>query len=91
MERVVYKYKMEEACDTVIMMPWGAEILCAQLQFGTPTLWALVDPNQPPQERVFEVLGTGQAMEDNIKRKYIGTFQMNSGVFVFHIFEKLKS
>ena len=72
-------------------MPECSQVLCVQLQFGTPTIWVMVDPDQPPQERVFEILGTGDAMKDNVKRKYVGTFQMGEGRLVFHVFEKLKN
>ena len=91
MEKVVYKYKIEAFHETVIVMPEGAEILCSQVQCGNPVIWVLVNPSNPPQERTVEVLGTGQAMFDDIKRNYIGTFQMREGRNVFHIFEKLKS
>lgn len=91
MSKVVYKYKVESPDDTRIDMPQGAEILCVQIQSDTPTIWALVDPNNPPQERVFEILGTGMSMQDNVKRSYIGTFQMGEGRLVFHVFEKINN
>ena len=91
MGKVIYKYKLDNPNETRIIMPEATEILCVQMQFGSPVIWAMVDPDLPPQERVFEILGTGKAMEGNVNRKYIGTFQMGEGRLVFHVFEELKN
>ena len=82
----VWKYKIEP--NIKIDMPKDSEILCVQTQFKKPCIWVMVNPNEKIMEtREIEVFGTGHKMSDN-NRKYIGTFQVNDGMFVFHVFEK---
>ena len=74
-----------------IKMPKGAEILDGQTQNGYPCIWALVNPNNETESRYFEAYTTGQDIhfDMGIERKYIGTFQTQSGAFVFHLFERV--
>lgn len=69
-----------------IKMPKGAVILTAQVQSATMTLWAAVDPSEPEERRVIEILATGQLVEDR-QRSYIGTVQVGS--LVWHVFERV--
>lgn len=82
----IWKYKLEPGTNTVTM-PNGAKILCVQTQSNAPVMWALVDPNEDGKDRVFEVVDTGWPFPDNQERKYIGTFQLDRGFLVFHVFE----
>ena len=72
-------------------MPKGAEILTVQSQHDVPQLWALVDPTQPTEERCIEIFGTGHPIryDMGVERKYIGTFQVDGGQYVFHAFERI--
>ena len=89
----IHKYPLRVTDTQEIPMPFGAEILCVQVQHGTPCLWAIVKPSKlnPLQPKTIEVYGTGHDMPQDmgINRKYIGTFQMNSGSLVFHVFERV--
>lgn len=93
MKKTIWKFPVLP--DHNIDMPIGAEILSVQTQNGIPCIWALVDPKAEKEVRKFEIFGTGHELEcnENIKRKFIGTFQpylqMNLGL-VFHMFERLK-
>jgi len=71
----------------VISMPAKAEILCVQAQNGKPCIWAMVDIEADKDERTFHIYGTGHPVETGANLIYIGTFQQNNGVFVFHLFE----
>lgn len=84
---VVYKYEIMKR--TELKMPRGAKALTVQVQNGAPRLWALVDPEQPEERRVFEVYGTGHKIPDIHSVVYVGTFQVDDGAFVFHLFERL--
>lgn len=89
MEKRIFKYTIEREAFPQIEMPQGAEILCVQTQNGTPCIWALVEPNAPVIKRSFEILATGQIVNETVSRKYIGTFQLDGGRLVFHCFEMM--
>ena len=91
MVKKVFKYELRVASRSSINMPKGAEILTAQVQFDTPCIWALVNPDTPTEERFFRVFGTGHQIQYDmgIEFKYIGTFQVDGGSYVFHVFEEL--
>jgi hypothetical protein len=83
----VYKYKLSRNQATLVELPLGAEALTIAVQCGDIYLWALVDPTQPNETRTFEVYGTGHNMP-NYTRKFINTFFVNNGEYVFHAFEQ---
>jgi len=85
--RAVFKYPLPVLDDYVrVDMPRGAELLCVQMQHGTPCVWALVDPTVALMTRVLRIAGTGHPIERDVGR-YVGTFQMHGGALVFHVFE----
>jgi len=84
--RTIWKFPIEINDVNVIMIPIGAEILCVQIQYDEPWIWAIVDPEIPKEPRVFRTFGTGTPIEDN-PGNYIGTYQLRSGSLVFHVFE----
>lgn len=86
----IWKYPLNTSGATELQMPAGAKVLSMQLQGGTPTLWALVDPTAPEVARSFHIVGTDWEFEFN-PGNYVGTFQMAGGTFVFHVFEVVLS
>jgi len=44
MFKVIWKYPLEVKPVQDILLPYKADILCVQMQYETPTLWALVNP-----------------------------------------------
>ena len=85
-ELSIWKYDLGPKFSTTVDMPVGAKVLTIQEQFGVGRIWALVDPKAPKEKRTFKVFGTGGIVDEN-PGAYIGTFQMNQGSFVFHVFE----
>jgi hypothetical protein len=85
----VYKFPIPVEDSGRIEMPKGAKILKIQVQHGTPCMWALVDSKAPKEMREFRIVGTGQHIELSpyLELTYIGTFQVNGGHLVFHVFE----
>jgi hypothetical protein len=73
-----------------LALPAGAEILSVQAQANMPVVWALVDPEAPVKFRKFLLLNTGGIMPENMDYKYLGTYQLNGGGLVFHLFEKIE-
>ena len=84
--KTIYKYELKSQ-DAIVKLPLGAQILTVQLQAGTPTLWALVDPDNVLEDRFISIVGTGWEVEDNMK--YICTY-MEERFFVWHVFEILQ-
>lgn len=52
--RTIWKYPITDSPYQKIEMPLNAEILCVQLQDNIPTLWALVETEDP--KRIFDIL-----------------------------------
>jgi len=84
--KTIYKYTLDSQ-DCTLQLPKGAEILTVQLKNGSPSLWALVNPNTSElEERHICIVGTGWEVEDTMK--YITTYM--DGYFVWHTFELIK-
>lgn len=84
----IYKYKLETTNVQEIEMPFGTQILTVQVQNGSPCIWAMVDMEvKTTKMYVFRIFGTGHPIEDDFSGKYIGTYQLNSGSLVFHVFQ----
>lgn len=84
MNLTVWKFPLT-APNVVLEMPKGAEILHIADQRGTPHMWARCDPEAPIELRRFIVTGTGQPCPSS---KHIGTFLLDGGDLVFHVFEE---
>lgn len=88
--KTIWKYPIR--LGESFRIPNSAEILCVQIQHGIPTLWAMVYPDEKRRDetycRAIEIFATGQSFVD-APRKYIGTFQLENGGLVFHVFERL--
>lgn len=81
----IWKFEVKNG---LISMPKGAKILSIQTQKNYPQMWVWVDPSQPKEDRYFEVFGTGHKMHTTkCTRLYIGTYQVNAGDLVYHLFE----
>jgi DNA-directed RNA polymerase subunit RPC12/RpoP len=86
-ERKIYKFSFSMEDEFKISMPEGSEVLTVQIQGGVPRIWAIVDTDVPLTARRFCMRRTGHAFKGN-EGKYIGTFQLNEGTMVFHLFEE---
>ena len=89
--QTIWKFELTTTDEQTIEIPLGAEFLTVQVQNNNPCIWALVDPSQPTEKRHIEIYGTGHRIHTDIgvERKYIGTYQLNGGSLVFHVFEYL--
>lgn len=87
--KTVFKYPLPLTNDVqTVNMPVDFKILTLQMQHGVPTIWALVDDNDPPVvSRRFRTIGTGHQFRDSAEFPvYVGTFQVEGGMFIFHVF-----
>jgi hypothetical protein len=86
----IYKYSVELTDIFTLDMPKGAQILSVQEQYGEPQIWAIVDPKADKETRRFRLIGTGHPIEENTSMmSFLGTFQLDNGEFVGHLFELL--
>lgn len=92
MSDVIYKYPIANGRQ-VIWLPEGAKVLTVQAQNNEPQMWAIVDPDRPAEPRTFIVFPTGLELRDapGEQLNYIGTFQLERGALVFHLFEIVQS
>lgn len=90
MKKQIWKFAINPN-KTILEMPKDAEILTIQTQNEIPCIWVLVNPENAKELRHFEVYGTGHNIhcDMGIERKYINTFQLDGGSFVFHLFERV--
>ena len=84
----VYKYKLTMAGNFELRMPVGAKLLTVQVQCGHPCVWAMVDTTGKMATRKFALRGTGHQCEPEVVgAAFVGTFQLNDGEFIGHLFD----
>lgn len=83
----IFKYTLA-AGKNEFQFPKFSEVLTVQVQHGQPQIWVLHPSMNQPMEKVnFEVVPTGQECEVTF-RNYVGTFQLENGLLVFHVFKE---
>ena len=82
--KTIWKFTIPACAEQSVPMPAGAEVIAVQEQFGSVQAWAIVDSEQPMRPVHISIRGTGQPLGE--VGKYVGTFQMEGGGFVFHAF-----
>ena len=85
----IWKYEIAQKSIQQIDLPEGAEVLAVQSQYDFPYIWALVNPSEPTKPREFHLYGTGHPIHQRESLAYVGTFQLQGGDLVFHLFEKI--
>lgn len=84
---MIHKYPVQVEDSFEVRMPAGARVIAVQVQDGDPVMWAVLDENAFDFTRTFRVVGTGQSFDDCHLCKHVGTFQLEGGAFVGHLFE----
>lgn len=74
-----------------ISMPKGARIFSVHVQFGTPVIWAIVDPQAEKEIRTIVMVTTGRDFTvENVNYLVpVGTVLLSEGNYVLHVFELL--
>lgn len=85
MSRVVWKFPLPVSDPVRVPMPVGAAVLHVGAQGDQACLWALCDPAASLEDRLFYVRTTGQRL-DVREAPYLGTFMLEDGAFVGHVF-----
>ena len=85
--KAIFKYSIPTTDNIFsIEMSSDPKFLDAQVQYGSPCIWVEVNLENKYEEYYFKIFNTGAPIEDTFKGKYLGTYQMNEGLFVFHLF-----
>jgi hypothetical protein len=73
-------------------IPAGGIIRHVDEQFEQICVWVEVDPDQPQENRFFEVYGTGHDIPEDMdaERIYLGSVKLHKGTLVFHIYEYVR-
>ena len=69
-----------------VEMPKGSQIMSVGVKNGVVCIWAAVDTTATDDERLIEVLATGECFSKEIHRSYIGT--VKQGAYIWHVFER---
>ncbi len=85
--KTIWKFVIEINDTIEVMMPQDAKILTVQIQHEMATIWVMVNPDKPDVRRVLQIAGTGHDLTERLMGDYIGTFQIDSGNFAFHVFD----
>lgn len=86
MDDTIWKFPINVVGEQDVLLPFGADILTAQVQGTAPYLWARVSTINSPEPRRIYVRGTGHQMTGD-EGRYISTFRLHGGALVFHVFE----
>ncbi len=86
--RTIWKQQIGMAERNTIKVPAGSIFLAVQMQRNDLCVWYLTDPTQPMVERTIATFGTGHDIPNSIADEwhYLGTFQVQGGLFIFHAF-----
>ena len=88
--RTVWKYSLHPGLNEISVPP-HSYAMAVQDQRGSPQIWMLVAMDNPNRVmRMFRVVGTGEPIPDSCVGRYVGTFQMDVGEMVFHVFEEVE-
>ncbi len=85
--KTIHKYSFQPSVEFFLRLPKGAEVLCVQVQRDQPCIWALVDLDAELLPTLFSVRGAGHDGGGLTADQYVGTFQLNDGELVLHLFK----
>jgi hypothetical protein len=86
----VHKFDVPIGGEFSIRIPFDAEPLTIEMQYGSPRMWVLLDPSADKMDRTFRVVPTGVDIYSECPvydPVYVGTFMKFDGGLVFHVFE----
>lgn len=87
--RTIWKFPVPIMDEFTLTMPENSEILCVKAKgLCDSEMWAIVETDAPLEDITFYVRGTGHDIQDLKKSQYIGTFWLQNGALVFHLFKE---
>ena len=91
MMRTIHKVPLYVKDEQTHTLPKGAKLLAVQVQREQPCLWFECDTNKSMVPRVIKTFGTGKELPKNEALRYIGTYQLQDGALVYHVYEELSA
>ena len=82
---VIYKQRLEIADIQKITIPGDSQFLSLQAQDNKPVLWYIVGADI---NKEFTLITMTTGRNNGERGKYLGTYQLNGGAFVGHVFIK---
>lgn len=86
MKETIWKYILKVDNEQVIDMPFGAQFLSVQVQHGEPCLWVRCQSNAQEVPVKVVTVSTGNPAEHVEGMQFVGTYQLDNGGFVRHVF-----
>lgn len=86
MSQTIWKTILKPETVQRVVVPAGAEILCAREQYDDICIWYRCDPHAPKETRSIAVIRTGTAAPDD--GRFLGTASLRGGALMFHMFER---
>ena len=75
--------------EQVVSMPAGATLISAAVANDQLKVYAIADPDEPPEDRGFYVRATGSPLRVTAAFGYVGTVTTNISPPVWHVFNRL--
>ncbi len=85
--RKIFKYEISPGKTTVLTHA-NAKFLSVQVQRNIPCVWIEVDTNEDLVHYTYHIIPTGSEFTNDNKLNYLGTFQLDNGNLVFHVYIK---
>jgi len=86
----IYNYGVPITDEFTLLLPHVVKVLTVQMHKGKPYVFIAVLEDTPARQMKFTLIPTGRDMPD-IYGSYVGTFQINDGDQVFHLFHDWQS
>jgi hypothetical protein len=88
--KAIWKYPLETTDEQIVTVPNGRiRVLTVQVQHDIPCLWIEVEAG-PPLVKKLKILiyGTGHPIFESDELKYVGSYQLQEGALMFHVYFK---
>ena len=82
----IFKYELHPLKKTICTHAL-VKFISVQVQRGIPCIWAEVNDSNETVEVEFQTIPTGGKVPD-MSFNYLGTFQLDGGNLVFHVYIK---
>ena len=88
--KTIHKFPL--APPFILNIPANAKILTVQAVDNMPFVWVELDTDEPYIKRNLMVVGTGHSFPKHVtKHEYIGTFQVDGGEIIIHVYEEIET
>lgn len=86
--RTIWKLPLQVTDIQRIKIPKNSGCLTIQVQYGVPCIWIACEDKEELEECTLYTHGTGHEISPKAT-KYLGSYQLDGGALVFHVFVEL--